>query len=55
MKIALQNSLLKKWNYKIPLFEKVGRMGGRKNEMEGVNLFKIYCMHVWNYHNEYIL
>jgi hypothetical protein len=20
--------------------------------MEGVNFFKIYCNHVWNYHNE---
>jgi hypothetical protein len=22
------------------------------NIMEGVNFFKIYCNHVWNYHNE---
>jgi hypothetical protein len=26
--------------------------GGNDNIMEGVNLFKIYCTHGWNYHNE---
>jgi hypothetical protein len=20
--------------------------------MEGMNLFKVYCMHMWNYHSE---
>jgi hypothetical protein len=31
----------------------VGRGEGRNgNIMEGVNLSKLYCMHVWNYHKE---
>jgi hypothetical protein len=27
---------------------------GNKNRMEKeeVNLFKVHCMHLWNYHNE---
>jgi hypothetical protein len=34
------------------LLEKGG--GGRVNWdiMEAVNLFKVHCIHTWNYHNE---
>jgi hypothetical protein len=28
---------------------------GKMTVMEGVNLFKAYCTHVWNYHNEILL
>jgi hypothetical protein len=29
-----------------------GREGGNGNIMEGMNLFKVHCTHVWNYHSE---
>jgi hypothetical protein len=41
-----------KWDQ--TLFEKEGMKEGRI-EMEGVNLFKVYYKHVWNYHNETLL
>jgi hypothetical protein len=27
-------------------------MGVNENIMERVNLFKVHCIHIWNYHNE---
>jgi hypothetical protein len=33
------------------LFEK-GERGKNGNIMEGINLFQVYCMHIWNYYNE---
>jgi hypothetical protein len=29
--------------------------GGNGNTMEEVNVFKLYCAHVWNYYNEVLL
>jgi hypothetical protein len=29
-----------------------GDKGGNGNIKEEVNLFKVHCRHVWNYHNE---
>jgi hypothetical protein len=37
----------------INIFERVG--GKKEREWEyngGVNLFKVHCTHLWNYHNE---
>jgi hypothetical protein len=28
------------------------RGNGDKRRIEGVNLLKAYCMHIWKYHNE---
>jgi hypothetical protein len=35
----------------IKTVEIVLRRGGRGRTMEGVNLFKIHCKHMCNYHN----
>jgi hypothetical protein len=34
------------------LFERWGKGERRNGNMEGVNPFKVHCMHAWNYHNE---
>jgi hypothetical protein len=35
------------------LFEKERRRSRKNGKiMDGVNLFKIYCIHIWNYHSE---
>jgi hypothetical protein len=34
------------------LSEKQEEAGGKANVTEGVNLFKVHCTKIWNYHNE---